>query len=395
MFISELFKRKLATVVPFITLCFWVSELPSETKGIVADRPLAGRYVETPHGFMVPYVETIPGTDITFEMIPVGDGTVVIGSPEGEAGRGPHEGPQRSVRVAPYWIGKYEVTWDQYRYYMAMYEKFKEFESRQLRIVSEVNLVDAVTAPTPLYEPDFTFKLGDKERQPAVTMTQYAAKQFTKWLSAITNCFYRLPSEIEWENACRAGSRTRYSFGDDAAMIGDYAWYAANSDETYHEVGQKLPNAWGLYDMHGNVAEIVLDQFDEKAYEQLSDGVEAVPQAIHWGNKTFPDVVRGGAWDYDADDLRSASRGKTADWREMDPNLPKSPWWCTDPPARCVGMRLARPLAEPPTDQRGPYWDADSDATKDAVESRVLNGRGVFGLVDPSLPQAISDLGKK
>jgi len=362
--------------------------------GLVAVRPDAGPAISTTNGFMVPYQQVIPGTNLVIEMVPVPAGTLTIGSVTDEKGRSPHEGPQRTLKIAPYWIGRYEVTWDQYRIFMSMYEIFKEFESRQLRLVTETNLADAVTSPTPLYEPEFTFKLGDKDRHPAVTMTQYAAQQFTKWLSGVSDHFYRLPTEVEWEYACRAGSTTRYSFGNDDGQLGEYAWYQGNSGEGYHEVGQKRPNAWGLYDMHGNVAELVLDEFSETAYETLQDGMDAVPDAIRWGNKAFADVMRGGSWDSEPDQLRSASREATEDWRQLDPNFPLSPWWCTDPPARCVGMRIVRPLQTPSANQRAPYWNADSEEIEGAVESRVLGGRGIFGLVDPTLVQAIEELKK-
>ena len=107
---------------------------------------------------------------------------------------------------------------------------------------------------------------GRQGRLPAVIMSQFAAKQFTKWLSAKTGRFYRLPTEAEWEYAARGGTNTAYFFGDDAKKLGDYAWFYDNSElpdqePGYREVGQKKPNPYGLYDIYGNVGEIVIDQY--------------------------------------------------------------------------------------------------------------------------------------
>jgi sulfatase modifying factor 1 len=234
--------------------------------------------------------------------------------------------------------------------------------------------------PTPLYEPDFTYALGEAPDQPAVTMSQYAAKQFTKWISADHRRFYRLPSEAEWEYACRAGSSTPFGFGDDVDDLGEYAWYFDNSDDLTQAVGQRRPNAWGLYDMHGNVSEMVLDGYRKDAYGALTP---KAPASVVWPTKMFGRVIRGGAWDSDPADLRSAARCSTEDWRTEDPNLPKSPWWFTDEEALTVGFRIVRPLVPPPLEQRRRYWDADVEYLKEDVESRIAEGRGALGLSQP------------
>ena len=108
--------------------------------------------------------------------------------------------------------------------------------------------------------------MGTSKGLPVGNVTQYAASQFCKWLSAKTGHFYRLPTEAEWEYSARAGSSTAYYFGDDPKMIEQYAWSFENSEDSYHPVGQKKPNAWGLYDMHGNVAEWTLDQYPKSKW---------------------------------------------------------------------------------------------------------------------------------
>ncbi|MCA9065043.1 MAG: formylglycine-generating enzyme family protein, partial [Planctomycetaceae bacterium] len=211
---------------------------------------------------MVPYTVLIPGTDASFRMIPIPGGEFAMGSPADEEGRNDDEGPERKVRIAPFWMAETEVTWTEYKKYMGLYTAFKEFQSRNIRVVDESNRVDAISAPTPLYEPDFTFEYGEDPQQPAVSMTQFAAKEYTKWISLTTGQQFRLPTEAEWEYACRAGTTTRYSFGDDASLLGEYAWFDGNTDgKGSQQVRQKKPNPFGLYDMHGNVAEWVLDGY--------------------------------------------------------------------------------------------------------------------------------------
>ena len=194
----------------------------ASTLGISAEKPASGPFVEVDGKFLVPYTLTIPGSDVKIEMIPVPGGEFLFGSSEDDPNHREDEGPQVKVTVAPMWVAKTETTWAQYGEYMKLYAIFKEFESRGERIVSSDKMADAITAPTELYEPSYTYEYGDKPEQPAVTMTQYAAQQYTKWLSLLTGAQYRLPTEAEWEYACRAGSTTAYSWGDEADAIDDY-----------------------------------------------------------------------------------------------------------------------------------------------------------------------------
>jgi formylglycine-generating enzyme required for sulfatase activity len=366
---------------------------------------------------MVPYSATIPGTDVTFEMIPVPGGEFLLGSPESESARSNDEGPQVRVQAPPFWIGKCEVTWAEYHAYMKMYTAFKQLQSLKLnRTTDESNDdeeiaeawklveshawqgnladdwgVDVVTSPTPLYMPDTTYSAGDAPDQPAITMTQFAARQYTKWLSGVLGQEYRLPSEAEWEYAARAGTTTAYSFGDVADDLDRYGWYAENADAETHPVGTKEPNPWGLHDMHGNVAEWTLDEFAADRYAALAPGPQQAWAIVNWPQQLYPRVVRGGSWLDEADRCRSAARQASDDeeWKMSDPNLPLSPWWYTEEPAMGVGMRIVRGLEPLSAEDQARVWDIDVDDLRADVRDRLKEGRGVLGVTDPALPAAL------
>jgi len=366
--------------------------IAEDTPGIVKEKPAAGRFVETPAGYLVPYEVTIPGTEVSFWMEPVPGGQFLMGSPASEAGRDELEGPQRVFQVEPGWIARCEVTWLEYKQFMNLYEAFKKFEVNKVRIVTEDNEIDAITAPTKLYEPEFTFEYGEDDNLPAVTITQYSAKQYSKWMSGITGSQYRLPTEAEWEYACRAGSKTAYHFGDDPSQLDDYAWYQGTTEGNgTRPVGTKKPNPWGLHDMHGNVAEWVLDSY--ASYQPAEKTLDA---AADWFRmeELDPRVVRGGTFEFEAAECRSAARlgSNSEDWREYDPNLPKSPWWFTTDPARGVGFRLYRPLKTVSRKDMEEFWRIDNEETQYDVSDRLNEGRGVRGLVDQDLPAAIKEL---
>lgn len=292
----------------------------------------------------------IPGSDVSFQMVPIPPGEFTMGSPQNEPGRKPDEGPQHTVKIDAFWMGTCEVTWNEYELFM-----FPE-EEKKKRVAHKSDpgihaLADAVSRPTTPYV-EMSFGMG-KDGYPAISMTQHAANTYCKWLSSKLGQFYRLPTEAEWEYACRAGTTTAYSFGDDPAQLGEYAWYSANSDFKYQKVGKKKPNPWGLYDMHGNVIEWCLDQYDPDAYKAFVGATAENP----WirATKPYPHSARGGSWDDDAVGLRSAARRSSSPaWKMQDPQLPKSIWYHTD--AQFLGFRIVRPLKVPPPEELSKYW---------------------------------------
>ena len=302
-------------------------------------------------GSMKIYTNTIPGTTVSYTMVPIPAGEFLMGSPATEAGRGSDEGPQHKVKISPFWMGSCEITWNEFELFM--------FPDEERKFIKEIatdphvdKISDAVSRPTKPYV-EMSFGMG-KDGYPAISMTQHAANKYCEWLSAKTGEFYRLPTEAEWEYACRAGTTTKYSFGDDEKLLGDYAWYETNSDIKYQKVGRKKPNPWGLYDMHGNVAEWCLDQY-EPTYEKFAAAVTQDP----WAKQIspYPHVARGGSWDDAPAKLRSsARRASDKSWKQQDPQLPKSIWYHTD--AQFLGFRIVRPLKVPPAEELYRYWNS-------------------------------------
>ena len=269
------------------------------------------------------YQQTIPNSTVSFDLIAIPAGNFVLGSPEKQVGRQADEGPQKKVQVDAFWMGKTEVTYDEYQLFFE--------ESRDPEPKPPKEGPDAVTRPSPPYI-DFTLGMGKVGGFPANSMQQYAAIMYCKWLYAKTGIFYRLPTEIEWEYACKAGADIP------ADKLADYAWFQGNSNEKYHQVGLKKPNAWGLHDMLGNVSEWVLDHFDSNPITRNESPV--------FLDKYADAVVRGGNFQDPANLVRSNAR-LAADpvWNRRDPQIPKSIWWNADAPF--VGFRIMRPAKQP------------------------------------------------
>jgi formylglycine-generating enzyme required for sulfatase activity len=289
------------------------------------------------------YTETIPGSKVKFEMLPIPGGTFVMGSPGTEKGRNDDEGPQHPATIRPFWMGKYEVTWDEYDLYAQTQEEIQQEQQKIKTDNAKDKGADAISRPTPPYT-DMTFGYGH-DGYPAICMTHHAAMGYCRWLSQKTGKTYRLPTEAEWEYACRAGTTTPYFFGDDPKQLGDYAWYQGNSEESPHPVGKKKPNPWGLYDMLGNVAEWCIDPYEKDAYQKFPTDKPTLSPVLLPIAKRFPDVARGGSWADAPEKVRSAARrGSDKSWIRLDPQRPQSIWWLTS--AEFVGFRVVRPVEE-------------------------------------------------
>jgi len=275
------------------------------------------------------FEQKIPNSSVSFKMILIPAGSFLMGSRERENGHRADEGPVTKVTLDSFWIEEHEVTYDEY---ILFQDETKDFPP----------LPDGITRPSPPYI-DFTLGMGKNGGFPANSMSQYAAIMYCKWLYKKTGIFYRLPTEAEWEYACRAGSIAAYPFGEEKDQLKKYAWYKENSENKYHAVKLLQPNAWGLYDMLGNVAEWTLDQYQADYFEKIKkDPINPLLQPV----VKYPLTLRGGSFRDDAIALRSAVRiPSDRKWNARDPQIPRSKWWNTDAPF--IGFRVVRPVKQP------------------------------------------------
>lgn len=268
------------------------------------------------------YIQKIPNTNVSFTMVAIPAGKFTLGSKSILADA--DEKPTVEVELSSYWIAEHEVTfaeWDAY---------FKDSS------VPQVKNMDGITRATPQYI-DLTWGMGRDINHPANSMSQQAALMYCRWLYARTGAFFRLPTEAEWEYACKAGEPKVL----DPTTLGEFGWYADNSGSKFQLVKQKKSNAWGLFDMLGNLSEWTMDQYDPASYASVA---HKDPMAAP--GPRYPRTARGGSYLDAPNQLRCTNRiPSDPKWNIRDPQIPKSRWWMTD--GMFVGFRVVRPARQP------------------------------------------------
>jgi formylglycine-generating enzyme required for sulfatase activity len=284
------------------------------------------------------YDQKIPNTDLSFKMAAIPAGKFKIGSPVQERSRNEDEGPQKQIELSGFWMGTKEVTFAEWDLY------FKD------NSLPQTKTIDGVTRATPQYI-DLTWGMGRDAKHPTNSMSHTAAIMYCKWLYTKTGIFFRLPTEAEWEYACRAGTTTTYPFGNDAQSLKEYGYFKDNSNGKFQHVGMLKPNPWGLYDMLGNLSEWTMDQYDQAYYEKING-----KNPMTTVGAKYPKTVKGGAYMDDASELRCANRiVANANWNVRDPQIPKSKWWLTD--GMFVGFRVVRPLVQPSAEEIEKFYN--------------------------------------
>ena len=282
------------------------------------------------------YSEKIPNSDLSIEMIFIQGGEYSMGNKNSNV----------NTQISSFWMSKYEITWEIYNLFM----EFDQSNKLEYIIDGDTIKVDGISKPTTPYT-DMTFGMG-YEGFPAVNMTHFAASKFCKWLSLITGNYYRLPTEAEWEYACRSGTSSDYYYGDDISLIDEYSWNKNNSDNSYQRVGQKIPNKWGLHDMLGNVSEWVADSYDDNIFK--SKKLKKDP--FIFSESKYPKVYRGGSWNDEPSSLLTHKRFYSDNsLQKRDPQIPKSQWWNTDAPN--IGFRIVRVNKDDSESRRNMFWN--------------------------------------
>jgi formylglycine-generating enzyme required for sulfatase activity len=279
--------------------------------------------------------EQVINKNISIKMVPIPAGNYLMGSPLTEKGRQPDEGPQVMVKIEPFWMAATEITHDQFAAF--------RFEEKDMNPKP-----DAISRPTAQYI-DLTWGMGKEGGFPANSMQPFTAITFCKWLWKKTGVFYRLPTEAEWEYAAKAGKKGQYPEEVTPQNIKNYSWFQVNSVSKYHEVGQKLPNKWGLYDMMGNVAEWVMDMYREDYFQKIKENPTST-FFVKRSNYRSYHTTKGGGFKSSIAELRPSDRNpQTETWNRRDPQIPRSKWWMTD--GDYVGFRIVKPVLQPSNEE--------------------------------------------
>ncbi|MCF7707733.1 MAG: SUMF1/EgtB/PvdO family nonheme iron enzyme [Verrucomicrobia bacterium] len=291
------------------------------------------------------YKQKIPGTTAEFEMVPIPGGKITIGSFKDAPNRTPDELTPKEVEVKPFWMSKHEISWAEFLPWVFVDSSEVLKEGKDTGIVDN----DGYSHPTKPY--GSVYRNRGEKGYPAIGMSRLAAQAYCKWLSFKTGVRYRLPTEAEWEYACRAGSDTAFFWGDDPSKANEYAWYFDNAEDTTHQVGELKPNKFGLYDIAGNVAEWCKKEAEDS-----------------------PNVVRGGSWYHEVEFLRSAARilqPPNDEWNYLDPQSPKSVWWLSA--ADFVGFRVVRTVEKEPIPE--PQYKAGEEPAEAGEGKPVAEGK--------------------
>lgn len=251
--------------------------------------PAGAQQAAPPDMKRAPFVEQLPGSLVKIQMMPVPGGTLTIRN--------------RTVSVKPFYMARTEIPWEAFDVFTDSGPPSPAYDQTEFP-------PDAIARPSKSYIlPDLGW--GHKG-YPVINVSFLSAQMFCRWLSSVTGKKYRLPTEAEWELACRAGKNGPWKI--DRATLEKSAWYAGNSDKMSHPVGKKQPNQYGLHDLLGNVGEWATDL----------DG--------------NPILCGGTFLDGPANIAPTTRRRQTPKWQETDPQFPKSRWWLAD--GKFVGFRV-------------------------------------------------------
>jgi len=279
-----------------------------------------------------PYNQKLTST-VNFKMLPIPGGKFQIGSKSMIADS--DETPTTEVELSSFWMAEHEVTFEEWDLY------FNDTSLPQSKII------DGVTRATPQYI-DLTWGMGRDATHPVNSMSHQATMMYCKWLYSKTGFFYRLPTEAEWEYACKANVITATLTPDELKA---YGYFKDNSENKFHHVKEKKPNAWGLYDMLGNLSEWTIDQYDPVYYARIKN-----QDPISTPGPKYPRTTRGGSFQDNATQLRCSNRFPSdPKWNQRDPQIPKSRWWLTD--GMFMGFRVIRPTKQPSKEEIDKFYD--------------------------------------